>query len=80
MTRIKERAVELIQRMPDDNMLYVINILKNLEEMAANKDSDREQAMAALQNILKYKGKLPEDFDADRELAEARKERYGNIS
>ncbi|MCM1191485.1 MAG: dihydrodipicolinate reductase [Butyrivibrio sp.] len=79
MTQIKERAVELIQRMPDDNMLYVINILKNLEEMAANKDSDREQAMAALQNILKYKGKLPEDFDADRELAEAREERYGNI-
>ncbi|MCM1057331.1 MAG: dihydrodipicolinate reductase [Firmicutes bacterium] len=79
MTRIKERAVELIQRIPDDNMLYVINILKNLEEMAANKDSDREQAMAALQNILKYKGKLPEDFDADRELAAAREERYGNI-
>ena len=46
MTRIKERAVEMIQRMPDDDMLYVINILQNLEEMTTKKDVDRKQAMA----------------------------------
>lgn len=79
MTRIKERAVEMIQRMPEDDMLYVINILQNLEEMAANKDTDREQAMTAFQDILKYRGRLPEDFDADKALAEAREEKYGNI-
>ncbi|MDE7444689.1 MAG: dihydrodipicolinate reductase [Lachnospiraceae bacterium] len=79
MTRIKERAVEMIQRMPDDDMLYVINILQNLEEMTANKETDREQAMTAFQDILKYRGRLPEDFDADKELAEAREEKYGNI-
>lgn len=33
MTRIKEKAVEMIQRMPDDDMFYVINILQSLEEM-----------------------------------------------
>lgn len=74
MTRIKERAVEMIQRMPDDNMLYVINILQNLEEMTANKEADREQAIVALQDILKFSGRLPKDFDADKELAEAREE------
>ena len=37
MTRIKEKAVEMIQRMPDDDMFYVINILQNLEEMTAKK-------------------------------------------
>ena len=79
MTRIKERAVEMIQRIPDDDMLYVINILQNLEEMATNKNTDSEQAMAAFQDILKYRGRLPEDFDADKELAEAREEKYGNI-
>ena len=42
MTRIKERAVEMIQRIPDDDMLYVINILQNLEEMATNKNADNE--------------------------------------
>ena len=78
MTRIKEKAVEMIQRMPDDDMFYVINILQNLEEMTAKKDAEREQVMAAFQDILKYRGRLPEDFDADRELAEAREEKYGN--
>ncbi len=50
MTRIKEKVVEMIQRMPDDDMFYVINILQNLEEMTARKDTEKEQAMAALDN------------------------------
>ena len=80
MTRIKERAVEMIQRMPDDDMLYVINILQNLEEITTKKDVDRKQAMAAYQDLMKYRGRLPEDFEADKELAEAREEKYGSIS
>ncbi|MCM1182024.1 MAG: dihydrodipicolinate reductase [Roseburia sp.] len=79
MTQMKEKAVELIRRMPDDNMLYVINILQNLEAMTADKASDREQAMDAYQDILKFKGRLPKDFDADKELAEAMEEKYGSI-
>lgn len=79
MTRIKEKAVEMIQRMSDDDMFYVINILQNLEEMTARKDTEKEQAMAAFRDILKYTGRLPEDFDADKELAEAREEKYGNL-
>ncbi len=79
MTRIKEKAVEMIQRMPDDDMFYVINILQNLEEMTAKKDTEKEQAMAAFQDILKYRGRLPEDFDADKELAEAGEAKYGNL-
>ena len=79
MTRIKEKAVEMIQRIPDDDMFYVINILQNLEEMTARKDTEKEQAMAAFQDILRYRGRLSEDFDADKELAEARDEKYGNL-
>ena len=70
----------MIQRMPDDDMLYVINILQNLEEMTTKKDVDRKQAMAAYQDLMKYRGRLPEDFEADKELAEAREEKYGSIS
>ena len=39
----------------------------------------KKQAMEALQNVLKFSGRLPEDFDADKELQEAREEKYGNI-
>ena len=56
MTQMKEREVELIERIPDE-----------------------KKAMEALQNVLKFSGRLPEDFDADKELQEAREEKYGNI-
>lgn len=79
MTQIKEKAVEMIRRMPDDNMFYVVNILQNLEEMTSDKNSDKKRAMTAFQNILKFSGRLPEDFNTDKELAEAREEKYGNI-
>lgn len=79
MTQMKERAVELIERIPDEKMFYVINILQNLEEMSSNRPADKKQAMEALQNVLKLSGRLPEDFDADKELQEAREEKYGNI-
>ena len=78
MTQIKERAVELIERITDDNMFYVINILQNLEEMSSDKTADKRQAMEALENVLKFSGRLSEDFDADRELEMAREEKYGN--
>ena len=78
MTQIKERAVELIERIPDDNMFYVINILQNLEEMSSDKTADKRQAMEALEKVLKFSGRLSEDFDADRELEMAREEKYGN--
>jgi len=41
MTLMKEKAVEMIQRMPEDNMLYVINILQNLEKMSEDKESEK---------------------------------------
>ena len=48
MTLVKERAIEMIQRMPEDDMLYVINILQNLEAMSIDKEKDRQRAKLAL--------------------------------
>lgn len=75
MTQLKERAVEMIQRMPEEKMFYVINILQNLEGMATDINTDKEQAIAAFEDIMRYRGRLLADFDADRELAEAREEK-----
>ncbi len=80
MTQIKERAIRMIQRMPEDNMLYVINILQNLEAMSADKEKDRQKARTALAEIMGMEKRLPEDFDPEKELREAREERYGNLS
>lgn len=77
MTRIKERAIKMIQRMPDDNMLYVINILQNLEAMSIDKEKDKNKAQMALTEILSMEKRLPEDFDPSKELQDARGEKYG---
>lgn len=80
MTIIKERAVEMIQRMPEENMLYVMNILQNLEAMSADKEKDKQKAETALKNILEMEKRLPEDFDPEKELQEARMEKYDYFS
>lgn len=79
MTLMKEKAVEMIRRMPEDNMTYVINILQNLEAMSVEKDRDKQKAKAALMDILSMEKRLPEDFDPEKELMEARTEKYDNF-
>ncbi len=39
MTQIKETAIELINRLPDDKIVYIINILKDLERLFAQRSS-----------------------------------------
>ena len=79
MTLVKERAIEMIQRMPEDDMLYVINILQNLEAMSIDKEKDRQRAKRALMDFLNMEKKLPDDFDMKKELQEAREEKYDNF-
>lgn len=79
MTLIKEKAVEMIRRMPEDHMLYVVNILQNLEAMSIEKKNDKQKAKNALMNILEMEKRLPEDFDLKKELQEARTEKYDNF-
>ena len=45
MTQIKKRAVEIIQRIPDDDMVYVVNILENLESLIKRQNIDKEQTL-----------------------------------
>ncbi len=78
MTQIKEKAVDLIRQMPEDHMFYVIDMLQNLKLSIADKENEKKQAMVAFQNLQKFKGRLSENFDADKELEEARNEKYGN--
>ena len=80
MALIKEKAVEMIRRMPDDNMLYVVNILQSLEAMTIDKEKDKQEARSALADILSMEKRLPEDFDPQKELEEARAEKYDRFS
>ena len=69
----------MIRRMPEDNMTYVINILQNLEAMSIDRNEDKKRAKNALAEILDMEKRLPDDFDPEKELREARAEKYENI-
>ncbi|MDY5665608.1 MAG: dihydrodipicolinate reductase [Blautia sp.] len=65
MVMLKELAVEMLNNLPAENL--------------ENKPQHNDK-MAALKEIQKYRGKLPEDFDYKKELEESREERYAGIN
>ena len=79
MTLMKEKAVEMIRRMPEDNMTYVLNILQNLEAMSIDRSEDKKRAQNALMEILSVEKRLPDDFAPEKELEEARTEKSENL-
>lgn len=76
MTLMKEKAIEMIRRMPEDNMTYVVNILQNLEAMSVDRSEDKKKAQNAIAEILSMEKRLPDNFDPEKELEEARTEKF----
>ena len=87
MSELQQQAIHLIRGLSDDNIRLVIEIIQGLmprETYAVDNlfesESSGMQAFkrldAARADIKKY---FPDDFNPDKELEEARNERYGSI-
>lgn len=48
--------------------------------MTIDKEKDKQKAKSALADILSMEKRLPEDFDPQKELEEARAEKYDRFS
>ena len=63
MTEIREKAMKMLEKLPDDKMIYVFNILQNIEALSSEKDtSDMEERRDAFKTLMQYSGTLPADF------------------
>ncbi|GHT48747.1 hypothetical protein FACS1894102_2360 [Spirochaetia bacterium] len=86
MTQLKECAVGIIERLPEEKMTFVFNILQNVEKAVgktnpgADKERDIAERQAGLAQFMKYHKTLRADFDYKKELAEYREERYGRTN
>jgi len=88
MSDLQKQAVQMISGLSDDNIRFLIEIIQRLmpqQSYAASVRPMNENAkMRAFMRLedarAEIKKYLPEDFDQERELEEARAERYGNIS
>ena len=78
MSGLQEQAVQMIGSLSDDNVSFLIEIIQRLMPGKENNLNEGMQAFyrldAAREEIRQY---LPEDFDPDKELEEARAARYG---
>lgn len=87
MSILQEQAVQMISSLSDDNVSFLIEIIQRLmpqksysSNVHAINDDESMRAFGRLEaartEIRQY---LPEDFNPDKELKEARAERYGSI-
>lgn len=81
MTVIKEQAIELIKRLPDDKVFYVVNILEGLEGLfSENEGAGETDSQKAYQNLQRLRKNGTMDIDYKAELIQALEEKYESLS
>lgn len=80
MTVIKEQAIEMIKRLPDDKVFYVVNILEGLEGLYdENQETGPSDSQRAYDSFQCLRGRGAVDIDYRVELAQALEEKFCNI-
>ena len=91
MTKLKEQALEMLLNVPDNKMIYVIDILKGLNRLLNDKNMCVDnisasvpeispEAFEAWEGFKKYKGIINCNIDEKAGLAKAREEKYANFA
>lgn len=73
MTALRQSAMRELERLPEDKLGFVIQIMQGVNGIYNDRQSEREEAFARLEQ-LRRKGTVA-DYDA--ELASYREEKYG---
>lgn len=79
MTALRKDAMDLLERMPEDKLYFIIQIMEGVNGLyGAESERVREQAFEQLEKLRR---KAPQ-IDYERELETYREEKYGtaNIS
>ena len=72
MTAIRKEAIELLERVPEDKLGFVIQIMRGVNGLLGDEHSERKEAFSKLEQLRK-KGTV---IDDDAELASYREEKY----
>lgn len=81
MTVIQQHAMEIIERLSDDKMYYVVNILESIEGLASETGSEElTKSQKAYQNFQRFRKSGSVERDYKEELHKALEEKYESIS
>lgn len=80
MTTIQKQAIDMIKRLPDDKIYFVVNILQGIEGLyPSDHTNDLSASQKAYRNLQRFRKMGAEDRDYKGELKEALEEKYANI-
>ena len=81
MTVMKERAINMISRMPEEKLYYVVQLLESVEGLSENTvDGFETPEQKALKDLQRFRRRSDVEIDYKAELAKAREEKYENIN
>lgn len=73
MTALRQSAIRELEKLPEDKLSFVIQIMQGVNGLCNDNQSERKEAFARLEQLRK-KGTVT---DYDEELASYREEKYG---
>ncbi len=73
MTALRQSAIKMLEKVPEDKLGFVIQIMQGVNGIYNDGQSERKEAFARLEQ-LRRKGTV---VDYDAELASYREEKYG---
>lgn len=73
ITAIRQMAFRELERMPEDKVVFILQILQGVNGLYTDNQPEREEAFAQLE-LLRKKGTVTDD---DAELASYRDVKYG---
>lgn len=80
MSAMQEQVVRRVAQMSDADAKFLLEIIDRLiptkDSVQKPKQTEKMQAFLRLEDL---RGGFPADFDADKELAEAREAKYGCV-
>ena len=77
MTELKKDTIKLLERMPEEKVYYVFQILQGIDSLFSNEDVLLKQE--AYDRLERTRKSIP-DLDYDKELMDYREARYGTAS
>lgn len=82
MTALRREAIQLVEQMPEEKMPYVIQYIQAIKDNVLNIDLSLGEIeispkMKAFWELEKMIVPISSELDYDKELAEARDEKYG---
>ena len=80
MTMLQEKAVDMISRMSEEKLYYVVQLLESVEGLSENMENDdKTPAQKALEDLQRFRKRNDVEIDYKAELAKAREEKYAGI-